>query len=270
MCKFLIKTIVFLFLFLFSISYVFYGNTQELAPPENNELVELDPQESETTEDGDPEDLPPDEKDEEEVEGSHLLTFTLNARFQFIDLDLAPGEDKETKAPYMENQYSVNFAVPINLDKKRGTTSLQAEYEIDNWGDFSTEYFDCRLEIAIESLPVTVTTNIISEVDEETDEILNQELTLKIDFGAEIQEEWSGFCLALTGDQLNSQGDSENYLYQATQSSDPPLSQIVLDDFQFNDSSEVLLTIPLTIFTDNELNNDVMMEGEIKIEIDAI
>lgn len=248
---------------------MFYGNAQELPPPEDNELVELDPQESETTEDGDSEDLPP-EEDEEEVEGSHILTFTLNARFQFIDLDLAPGEDKETKTSYMENEYSVNFETLIDLDKKRDTTSLQAEYEIDNWGDFSTEYFDCRLEIAIESLPVTVTTKMADQVDEETDEILSQELTLKIDFGAEIQEEWSGFCLALTGDQLNSQGDSENYLYQATQSTDPPLSQIVLDDFQFNDSSEVLLAIPPIIFTDNELNNDVLMEGEIKIELDPL
>lgn len=206
------------------------------------------------------------EEEEEEEEFTHVLKFFFTSHIQFVNQENPNYDELSSNEPYMEIEYMTQFEIPLNLKDKRQSTTIEAEYETQNWGSLArNEFFDCRLEIAIPQIPVDVTTRLKTETlkeEGEEEEIINHKLAIKIAFSKEAQENWFSYCTDVSGAILNTQGDTEEYNLETLSMVEPSLKTLLIDGFLPDEESRISLSVEPTLIDDEEIANDVVLFGD--------
>jgi len=85
-----------------------------------------------------------------------------------------------------------------------------------------------------------------------------------------IQEDWFSFCTDITGATLNTQGEREDYNYQALKMVEPSLKSLVIEDFQFQDDTRLDLLVEPSIIKDDEILNDILLSGSGEVTIEPL
>lgn len=211
--------------------------------------------------------------EEEYVEpetGSHLIKFEFISRVQFVNHEITPEGLTITGEPYMEIEYKTHFEMPTTIADKRKRENIEAEYEIQNWGSLAkNEFFDCRLDIAMQEMPVEIITRL-QKIGGEEDPDATTNLALKIKFSKDSQEDWFSFCTDITGAKLNTQGDTEDYNYQAIRLIEPSLRALVVEDYNIADQTKIDLNVPPKTINDYEISNDIIISGDGEITVEPI
>jgi hypothetical protein len=216
------------------------------------------------------------ETGEDTDRGTHLLKFEFISKVQFINTEKAADGSALSRDPYMEVQYANRFQVPLNLKRTRNQLQVDAEYEVDNWGSLAkNELFDCRLNIALQELPVEVITKLQKQQPEQQPENSEEapvprQLALQINFSKDGTENWFSFCTDISGSQLNTQGDTEEYNHKTLEMVEPSLRSVIVEDFDPSRGAKISLSVPHKAFSDTDIVNDIIVSGEGFIEIEPI
>ncbi|MDO8643967.1 MAG: hypothetical protein Q7S00_03240 [bacterium] len=211
----------------------------------------------------------PGEEEEIPTEGTHLIKFDFTGEVRFINQG-QPGEPG-TGEPYMEIEYNTQFEQVVNLVEARQTYKNEAEYEINNWGSLArNEFFDCRLDIDMQEMPVEITTRVNKTPPEEEGGEPIFALALKIDFSQDSREDWFSLCTDVSGATLNTQGEPEEYNLKVLRAIEPSLKGLVVDTFDRFDISKIDLTVPPAVIDDKEISNDISYSGKGSITVEPL
>ena len=213
---------------------------------------------------------PPDgEEPGQEAIATHLLKFDFTGRVRFIN----QGEDGKpvSEEPYMEIEYNTRFDQVVTLSEGRLSFKTKAEYDINNWGSLArNEFFDCRLDISMQEMPVEITTRINKTPAEEKDAEPILSLALKIDFSQDSREDWFSFCTDTSGATLNTEGEPEEYNLKVLRAIEPSLKGLVVDDFDRFDTTKIDLMVPQSLIDDKEIANDITYSGKGSISLEPL
>lgn len=210
---------------------------------------------------------------------THKLKFDFISRVQFIDkykdLKIQGAKNTGLKAPtgepYMEVEYHTQFEANIVLGKTRSIEKVDADFDSQHWGSLArNEYFDCRLDITIPQIPVELTTKIIEVIPEGEAEPTSQQLAIKVDFGTGLKEDWFSLCTDISGDTLNTKGDTQEYNLQSLKMVEPVLSALLVEDYDPTAKTKIDLSIPSKVVPDDEIQNDITFSGEGSVTIDPL
>lgn len=215
-------------------------------------------------------------EDDEPLEGeppiaTHQLKFEFTSRVQFAEQSKNETGLSTAGPAYLEIEYKTEFETDINLVTGRRDEEIEAEQEISNWGSLArNEFFDCRLEIAIEKLPVQVTSRVQKKDAERGEEPPKPSLALKVIFNREMKEDWFSYCTDVSGAQLNTQGAPEDFNLRVLNGVEPSLRAIVVEEFDASDTTTVTLASGPTTINDTDIANDIILSGEGKITLEPL
>lgn len=213
-----------------------------------------------------------DEVDEEQKNegppGTHLLRFEFTAMAQFVHHQ--EGVEAIGAEPYMEIEYVTRFEFPIPLLETRQTLKAEADYDINNWGSLAqNEFFDCKLDINLQQLPVEVTTRL-NKLEAPEGEEPKFSLAAKIVFNKDSHEDWFALCSDASGATLNTQGEQEEYNLKILELIEPSLRGIVVDEFDRFDDVKIDLSVPAKTVEDRDLADDIVLSGNGSITIEPL
>ncbi len=225
---------------------------QELPPPpdeENNpELTGNLP---------DPEDNPEDFQAEEntsEENGTHTLKFEFTSVVTFQN----PGDP----SPYIEIHYNNSFETTVRFGKRTQAMGVSADIETQNWGSLAqNEFFECRLNIALQDVSVNVETRMNEEASEDDPENPVRQGVIKILYSDTMAEDWFSYCTDIGGATLNTLGAPEHYNNEILKMIQPSLSAIVIDNFDPTTEQKVELNVEPTLVEDKEISNTILLSG---------
>lgn len=218
---------------------------------------------------GTDEPLPQGEELGSEPIGTHLLKFDFTGRVRFTDQG-EPGRPT-TGEPYMEIEYNTRFEQVVSVTEARQTFKTQAEYDLNNWGSLArNEFFDCRLDISMQEMPVEITTRINRAPPEEKEGEPLISLALKVDFSQDSREDWFSFCTDTSGAMLNTQGEPEEYNLKVLHAIEPSLKGLVVDEFDRFEETKIDLVVPPSIIDDKEIANDISYSGKGSIILEPL
>lgn len=205
------------------------------------------------------EDEDEEEEPEEIIEGTHNLKIEFTSLIQFLN-PLDPS-------PYLENEYTNVLELSIFLLGQKKSSDGIMSVDVQNWGYLAqNEFFDCRLEVNAQEIPVEITSRLKKEsagsavAGEESDEEDKYSAVIKVDLKQDVTEDWFSFCTDISGAVLNTQGAPENYNMQVLRLIEPKLNSLVFEDFI--DEAKIDLVVPLTEVDDTEINNIIILSGE--------
>lgn len=260
-----------LFLFIFM---TWPAWAQEIPPPApsfTGTLADDDPENSLNPPDlfGTDEPLPGGEELGSEPIGTHLLKFDFTGRVRFADQG-EPGRPA-TGEPYMEIEYNTRFEQVVSITEARQIFKSKAEYDINNWGALAqNEFFNCRLDINMQEMPVEITTRINKTPPEEEGAEPILSLALKVDFSQDSREDWFSFCTDVSGATLNTQGEPEEYNLKVLHAIEPSLKGLVVDEFDLFNETKIDLTVPPSVIDDKEIANDISYSGKGSITLEPL
>lgn len=270
---------------------------QELSPPDSppppapipdnftGTLAEDDPDNKDLDKElfGGPQDEEPQlGEDTEDEPGTHMIRFDFTSSVQFIEQKEKEDLLQTYGEPYMEIEYKTTFETPVFLSERTIRTEIEAEYDIDVGGSLARgEFFDCRLDIEMRQVPVTITSKLHSyqgkggegeETPEEGEgeEVGAKALALKLSFEKEPQEVWWALCTDVTGATLNTQGDREKYNFEVMGLIEPKISALLFEGFVPDEGLKLDLTAESTVIQDNEIANDVVLSGNGTISVEPL
>lgn len=256
---------------------------QELLPPDDDieeyseeDSLEEDEIDNEENFEDDSEDLneenfedeeePSKENDEFQDDGfeTHLLKFEFRSKVEFFDHENGGASGG---FPYLEIEYKTEFETTLDVTRKKQNLEMDSIYSIENWGSLAkNEFFDCRLQIELSSLPVSIKT---SKKDSKNDEG-SSSFSMNIKFDKNIVEDWFAFCTDISGDTLNTKGEKENYLIQVINKIEPSINKLLIDDFIQDEYYEYDLKVEPTIIDDEDLANDIVLSGEGVLSLEPL
>lgn len=202
---------------------------------------------------------------------THQLKFEFVSRVQFAEQSKNESGVPTAGPAYLEIEYKTEFETEVNLASGRQDEEIEAEQEISNWGSLArNEFFDCRLEIAMEKLPVQLTSRLQKKEADEGAEPPKPSLALKVIFNREVKEDWFSYCTDVSGAQLNTQGDPEEFNFRVLNGVEPSLRAIVVEEFDPSDTTTISLASGPTTINDAEIANDIILSGEGKITLEPL
>lgn len=202
---------------------------------------------------------------------THQLKFEFTSRVQFAEQTKNETGTPTAGPAYLEIEYKTEFETEVNLASGRQNEEIEAEQEISNWGSLArNEFFDCRLEIAVEKLPVQLTSRIQKKEAEEGEEPPKPSLAMKVLFNREMKEDWFSYCTDVSGAQLNTQGAPEDFNLRVLNGVEPSLRAIVVEEFDSSDTTTISLSSGPTTINDSDIANDIILSGEGKITLQPL
>lgn len=188
--------------------------------------------------------------------GNYTLKFEFTANVQFTHYN--------DPAPYMEVQYTNKWETPINLSEKRSNAAGTLSVDVQNWGSLAqNEFFDCRLNINMQELPVSAMAKLNKALIEENDVGEADSAAVSISFNGNLDEDWFSYCTDfLSGAVLNTEGAPENYNMQTLKKIDPAIGALIFENFKDDKTNTIPLTVSSEILDDADVKNNITLSGE--------
>lgn len=206
---------------------------------------------------------------------SHLIKVQFNSTVQFTEWEMTEEGPKALSSPYLEILYQHNCEIPINLGKRKKRVKSECDFEVDLSGHLaSNDLFECKLDIAIEKIPVELSCKVKEnkiEDKENPDEeaLVEKQLACSLKFSKEAKENWYSNCVDFTsGATLNTEGDTESYNLEVLNRIEPSLRSLLIENYDPKSEYSLILETAPEIIEDIELANDVYLYGEGNISIE--
>lgn len=195
--------------------------------------------------------------------GNYTLTFEFTSHVQFTQYN--------DPAPYMEVQYSNKWETPINLSEKRSSAEGTLTVDVQNWGSLAqNEFFDCRLNINLQELPISAMAKLNKAIVEEDRANEADSAAVSIAFNGNLDEDWFSYCTDfLSGAVLNTEGAPENYNMQILKKIDPAIGSLIFENFKNDKTNTIPLIVAVEILNDADIKNNITLSGEGRVTLNA-